>query len=93
MTFAIPLAAPLDEEHVHKPSNANFADFCTGTAAAPTAPAGHLCVYIGFGLSPLNIQEAAGTQVGASTAGASLFFTNENEFNFPARGTYAVTAP
>jgi len=44
--------------HVHVQTESNFTDFdgagagttgCTGSAQSPTAPSGHLCVYIGLG--------------------------------------------
>jgi hypothetical protein len=73
---------------------------CSGTAEAPTAPAGNLCIYLGFAEGPVSpvgsasvfIFQAGGGQVGASTAGAAMGFLVEGA-GASAYGTWAVTAP
>jgi hypothetical protein len=102
ISFSIPLVAALDGSHVHISNQANFADFdeagpgttgCTGSAAAPTAPSGHLCVYIGTeteALVPEEVAKVDNEVPGASTAGAYvqiLLFSASAH----ASGTWAVT--
>lgn len=45
LSFAIPLAAPLSEEHVHFVGHKESNSECPGTAAEPKAEPGNLCVY------------------------------------------------
>jgi len=112
LSFPVPLAAPLDEGHVHFINDEGkevvgftyeevTSTVCTGTAAEPTAAAGHLCVYAGA------MQNSKSTNLlifnpgkesplepgapGASIAGASLAFVNSGTAG--AWGTFAVTAP
>ncbi len=108
ISFPIPLAAELTEGAVHYVSTTEIAPAgCTGgTAAAPTAQPGNLCVY---GLSEVNkvpiggavqrrVETAAGA-TGASPGGAVISFdvTKSEAEGEPAairdRGTWAVTAP
>ena len=91
ISFPIPLPAALEDTAVHIAPDSE----CTGTAAAPTAPSGELCVYTGGGSGAVvAIFKIEGGEVGASTAGAKLFMFGEN---VPAdeglQGTFAVTAP
>ena len=46
ISFAIPLAAELDHEHVELVEAGKTGSKCTGTPAEPTAPSGVLCVYL-----------------------------------------------
>jgi hypothetical protein len=112
LSFAIPLSAGLDEEHVHYVNAAGQelivdpvteeAEFvaaitCLGTATAPSAPPGNLCVYVGVEGGPM---EPAGTINplvgnnsigGASTAGAVVRITGDT--GLTVKGSWAVTAP
>jgi len=84
LSFTIPLAAPLGEEEVHFAIEENFEDFdgagtgtegCTGSIVDPTAPSGHLCVYIGAGAGNNvgGVKTPEGLGAGASVAGGVLF--------------------
>jgi hypothetical protein len=69
---------------------------CVGTAEAPTAAPGHLCVYAGSMLNSLiignlSINKVSGGE-GASTAGARMTAL-EVQANGRGRGSFAVTAP
>jgi hypothetical protein len=109
ISFFIPLAAPLDASHVHfigpggkeidpntelektePPVN------CLGTVTAPSAVAGHLCIYsaILFNVTSNNnrIHSASDGLEGASIAGATLGL-RIIEPGAEAFGTWAVTAP
>jgi hypothetical protein len=90
LSFPIPLGEPLDNESVHVAPAGN----CTGTAAAPTAEPGELCVYVAEGGQPLESITAPieGGEVGASTSGATLAILL-GPANSPLKGTFAVTAP
>jgi hypothetical protein len=118
LSFPVKLASELDAAHVHviseggkeyvfeggegkevTPSN------CEGSAAAPTAAPGHLCVYIGFageGVTPgaaisetlkfvQPIRKLSAIEAGASTAGAQLRL--HVKAGATAYGSFAVTAP
>ena len=104
ISFSIPLGAALAPTNVHWQEEANFADFdeggpetigCTGTAAAPAAPSGHLCVYLNGAETPLanvsfeGIFKLGGVGNGANRAGASLQFTAPTG-EAVARGAFAV---
>jgi hypothetical protein len=103
VSFAIPLAGPLDEAHVAKVPNEGENENCddgSGEAASvanPEADPGYLCVFssaVGKGsgvliASPKNFAEAF--TGGASTTGAVVFFTEAPAGR--AWGTWAVTAP
>ncbi len=109
ISFNIPLNASLDEAHVHFINSAGEeitgldADGtapstpCTGSAANPTAPAGHLCVYTGGLFTEPKLSNSRIKQLdelaqsGASTAGAVLEFIHVNEFD-SGYGAWAVTA-
>jgi hypothetical protein len=102
ISFSIPLAAALDGSHVHVSNQANFSDFdeggagtigCTGSAAAPTAPSGHLCVYIGTENEALigeEVERVSALSNGADTAGAFLGILDFEAASY-ATGTWAVT--
>src|SRR5680860_1011394 len=87
LSFALPLAAPLDEEHVHYVTEPTAE--CPGDATAPAAEPGELCVFEGGifdnggTLSPLITDPTtslAGPSVGAATSGAILFTSPESAF-------------
>jgi hypothetical protein len=73
---------------------------CTGSATAPTAPSGYLCIYVqsdgnvtpydGFSVYPFKVTYG----VGADRSGAEISIyattTGDNTFAF---GSWAVTAP
>jgi hypothetical protein len=105
LSFAIPIAAAFAETKVHWQEEANFADYdeggleevgCKGTSAAPSAPSGHLCVYINPGENPIEnivfdgIYRAGAATKGASRSGVSLQFNAPTGDAF-SRGTFAVT--
>lgn len=107
VTFAIPLAAELDETKVHalnlageefNPPSESFepADTCFGSVTAPTAPPGHLCVYTGntSGVAfPAPIIKTIGAVEveGANKTGAKLVFLKIAEGLGNVSGTWAVT--
>jgi hypothetical protein len=65
---------------------------CTGTAVEPTAPAGHLCVYVatnGGGTPEVYSTDAATAGVG--TGGALIYFSLGA--GAEANGSFAITAP
>jgi len=87
-------------KEVVEPTSGTFEEMdetvCTGTAAAPTAPEGNLCVYEGRNpsfettsassrITPLDVESQ-----GTSTAGATIRWQVEEEVS--ASGTWAVTA-
>ena len=88
-------------KEVVEPTQGTFEEMgqsvCTGTAAAPTAPAGELCVYEGRG-QPFSTHSSSGRiyaldtvqSEGTSTAGAAISWQVEEES--AASGTWAVTA-
>jgi hypothetical protein len=100
--FAIPLADPLDADHVHYTGSFGFAANCLGSVAAPTANAGHLCVYTaqlasaGWGVlfvsEPISKPSGGPSAAGADTSGATLTFKTTAASN-GGFGTFAVTAP
>ena len=106
VSFPIPLAAPLDSSHVRQvlangkelvpPETEQTPVNCTGSAAAPAAPAGFLCVYTGvaehefFFIEAIKKASAAGE--GADKSGAVLVGAGFNK-EMRATGTWAVTAP
>jgi hypothetical protein len=99
ISFPFPLAAA--PEHVEYVAQGKTGEHCAGSAAAPTAPSGYLCVYATAEESArvklLGIQNLAGNP-GASAYGAFVMFEAEETpepsegirmFNY---GTWAVTA-
>lgn len=112
LTFAVPLEAGLPGTNVHYINAANKevkrdgtgtlievdSSACQGSAADPTAQAGHLCVYTGYTESPglaianEEIYDPSAAAPGASKAGAVLSgaYKGSGAFGF---GTFAVTAP
>jgi hypothetical protein len=116
LSFNIPLPGALDADHVHfinaagkevvfsptfEPEEVDPAN-CDGSAAAPTADPGHLCVYAGFtAASALIVSEfiytldstgsEPGITTGASKSGARMFVSMFSAGN--GWGAFAVTAP
>jgi hypothetical protein len=104
ISFPIPLAAELDENHVQYMNFGEGAKTgCTGgTPIEPKADPGYLCVYVtGFlkgtasVVAILKPDLSAGAAVGAGKTGAGLYIVGPTEgtsgdWGF---GTYAVTAP
>ena len=68
---------------------------CAGTALAPSAAPGHLCVYEGSSLNAGGRNtNVFGSGDGFSLAtGAGLFVRSAAAGDFYTRGTWAVTAP
>jgi hypothetical protein len=108
-SFAIPLAAALDGTSVHfinpagKEINGSLeevdpsvAGACLGSAAAPTASAGHFCVYANLQEGAVTVPElilnpgAGGSGAGTSGALEQFQITGEEARGW---GTWAVTAP
>jgi hypothetical protein len=112
ISFTLLLEAPLGESQVHyinkdgeevtldpdtfEPVEAPSTK-CLGTAEAPTAEPGHLCIYTGFASAfiiafPQAIYKAGSDSPGgASTAGARVAFAGISGPT-QAGGTWAVTA-
>lgn len=112
-SFPIPLAKALDEEHVHvinsKGEEILFGEPPTtvpptkcgepvGTAAAPKAASGNLCIYI-TSLTQAEtysqgVQDPTTSNIGAATSGAFLQFIGEgqkSQTSMGGQGTWAVT--
>jgi hypothetical protein len=107
MSFAIPLAAPLGATEVHFINSETGKEItpeeegeevaqtaCPGTAAAPTAEPGNLCVYraVGINVKFIGIGNAGALLNGAATAGALLGLEASTAGLHLAFGTWAVTA-
>ncbi|HLI32776.1 MAG TPA: hypothetical protein VKU89_08575 [Solirubrobacteraceae bacterium] len=97
ISFSVPLSAPLDSEHVvYVPRGQSGPVACEGgTAKAPKAAAGYLCVYVGVE-SPLDMKlKAIETPAGAggsSAQGALVKFeSTKNEGRPDYAGTWAVS--
>ncbi|HEX3391719.1 MAG TPA: hypothetical protein VHS55_04090 [Solirubrobacteraceae bacterium] len=105
ISFPIPLAAPLDEHHVQAnpvgfPTGASTTEKenCPGSASAPQAKSGFLCVYTVDNLnmlaSPLITQSTpitGTTVIGADTVGARLEWNTSKAGQVAGDGTWAVT--
>jgi hypothetical protein len=87
LSFAIPLAAPLNGEHTLVASSANK-EKCPGTAEEPEAEPGYLCVYMVLGTA-VNTVNPSNSESGAATSGTLL--ETEGKFGTFSKGTYAVT--
>jgi len=69
---------------------------CPGTAAAPAAAAGHLCVYESGNFGTINSRQICSLETCGNTAnrwGAWLRLATGGTAIFGSRGTWAVTAP
>ncbi len=93
ISFTIPLAAELDEAHVHFQGEAGFATNCPGNAENPQAASGHLCVFNGLvqnmtfgGITSLGFSFSSQ----ANKSGAILYFTVTDEEPV-GLGSWAVT--
>ncbi|MET0306887.1 MAG: hypothetical protein ABW196_11775 [Solirubrobacterales bacterium] len=99
ISFNIPLASALPGGSVHllpEGFTGTAGEDCPGSAAAPEAKAGHLCVYIseslGFTIGVnLFIFDPASGGLGAATSGASVDGLGPSASS-SARGTWAVSA-
>ena len=108
ISFPVKLPAALAPANVHHPGKPNFATNCTGTAANPTAAAGHFCIYTGAfsnadylynvfgGVVEGVIKVSAATGNGTDRTGARLLITGTAgaSAGTPGSGvgTWAVTA-
>jgi hypothetical protein len=101
VVVSLPVEAPteLTDSLVNfKSGTTNAADgdaTCTGTAAAPTAPAGKVCIYTTFNS---NTDYLAGFQISGSAGdqnkfGFTIFASAAASGLIDARGTWAYTAP
>jgi hypothetical protein len=93
ISFTIPLASGLDSSKVHFASQEGFSSTCTGSVEDPTAPIGHLCVYLS-GLENATFFTLFTPEFGegASPSGSILGFTPSGD-NAWGLGSWAVTAP
>lgn len=93
ISFPIPLANALEAGKVHYQGEANFASTCTGSAAAPTAPSGQLCVYVALAINQkINEILNVGTgEAGAGKAGAVVSTEATSAQGPTILGTWAVT--
>lgn len=107
ISFTIPLEEELQSTQVHyinaagkevvSPGVEETSTKCLGSAAAPSAVAGNLCVYTGnlheakFNNGRIQKAAAGPGSPGASTAGSSLI-VSEPEEEAAGNGTWAVTA-
>jgi hypothetical protein len=89
ISFPFRLAAPIAQSDVVylKEGEGETTD-CPGTAAAPKAAAGKLCVYTQFGETPGYLVQLVFPAT--TVSGAVLFFAAEPGIEY---GTWAVTAP
>jgi hypothetical protein len=71
---------------------------CTGSAAAPTAPPGNLCIYTAkleetnSGSGSITDPGGSGEGTGSGTTGAVITFLSISEEEVQGWGTWAVTA-
>ncbi len=103
ISFPIRLAKELGEKEVHYVPSGGNGTTCNGSANAPTAEPGNLCVYQGAnsgfdqnvsGLAEALILTSDRFEFGANTTGAHLAVTPEaGSTSSEAYGTWAVTAP
>ncbi len=98
ISFTIPLAEGLDEEHVHLQSanEANFEEVCPGSAETPKATKGNFCVYSGLEqeLNATSIRTPFSLgEIGTGTSGAILLLNSNTAESSKAVGSWAVTAP
>lgn len=107
ITFPIPLPGTISGTNIHfinesgEEKAGNSKTDCPGSAEAPTAAAGHLCIYAGavsaaegVGYEFQGIARAGAVDFntsGASTAGALMILFGIEGFH--GNGTWAVTAP
>jgi hypothetical protein len=96
LSFPIPLASPLDEEHVHYFSDVDFGTFCEQQGGDPKPKPGNLCVYLTESVSGTvftgifkNIEEE---EKGSLRTGAVLRFAAPTGAAVGG-GSFAVTAP
>ena len=69
---------------------------CPGTAAAPAARPGHLCIYVGSANDAGAVQFYSvvdGDEEGPYTHGAAVYKESAADLSTYAAGTWAVTAP
>ncbi len=97
VSFPVPAPAPVLAGNVNfAPAPVPFDDdpTCSGTAAAPTAPRGQVCLYL---VTASNANDAAGYQIGAaaeSTRGFSVGWSVEQAGGeSELRAVWAYTAP
>ena len=101
ISFPVPLSAELAAANVvYLKVGEKVSGKCEGTAAAPTAAAGYLCVYAGTEVAEGGFKfKAIETPVGvagASKYGAVVVFessASESATKLIAYGTWAVSAP
>ncbi len=108
ISFPIPLAAALDETHVHhitaEEQQKGGTPECPGTAESPSAAAGNLCVYDGatevpeanlgrFKITPPGSFAESGTGTAGAVVHLSYEYTGAGREAIEFQGTWAVTAP
>ncbi|MGA8365464.1 MAG: hypothetical protein WB709_13240 [Solirubrobacteraceae bacterium] len=101
ISFPIPLS-PAAAEAMKVSVNSEAGTPCTGTVAAPTAPAGELCIYIGFTVDiesklrfgPPNVFEGVKAEENPIVATGGEFLIHPVlEDNAAQGGSFAITAP
>jgi hypothetical protein len=97
VTFPIPLSTGLDENHVYFiPAETSPPTPCPGTASAPAAAPGNLCVYENAGyVTEVAIEKQSLTKDNGGTDpyGFDIFFENTIKTGSYGLGTWALTAP
>jgi len=99
ISFPIPLAEGLEgtQVHVDDAGEANFEEVCPGSAEAPKATKGNLCVYTGIskGLEVLKVIKPNTTAESGTGANGAIIRMKQPETVEPtlAYGSWAVTAP
>jgi hypothetical protein len=95
ISFGIPLAAAPTGHFLA--SGAAATPECPGSAAAPTAAAGHLCIYEGFNdnMTVVSFQDPVTTATGSTTRpyGVGVVGLSIASGSFISSGAWAVTAP
>ncbi len=88
-SLPVPAPTPLDNAHVNVDGPDDAGDVCKGSSAAPTAPAGYVCVYPSFTAS--TIAGLAG--YGETAYGFSIFAYVNGSSGGGVSATWAYTAP
>lgn len=96
ISFPIPLAAAIPGGNVEKiaegatpPANCDDGEGTAPSAAHPEADKGYLCIFVGFGETPLTVVSPASFGPGTATTGAFIV----PQSGQGGLGTFAVTAP
>ena len=93
-SLPVPAPAPLDNDTVHIKTYDDPDELCTGTAAAPSAPPGHACIYL-TGTTGVNTADMAGyVRSGQpSSYGIAFYWYSQAAGEQWVHGSWAYTAP